>query len=184
MVICPVCEHQQEFGLECEQCGKDLGGLADLPPPPTRDERLADLLVREETGAVAAEPLEGVERTAFEPAEAATEVTPDLERTSYEEPPDVAIVPVTDLSADRAVETEPRTPVVSDRVTCRYCRHVQSPQRLCQRCGMSLASPSVSPPAVVRIAEGEARRCPACGAPAHVGARCGDCGCWVGPVED
>lgn len=39
-MICPVCEHQQEFGVECEVCGKVLGGLGDLGPPPVRIERV------------------------------------------------------------------------------------------------------------------------------------------------
>jgi len=183
MITCPLCEHQQEFGLECEACGKDLGALGALGPPPARDEPLEGLERQELVGDVASEPLLDLELTPYQRVEVAAEVTPELERTAVEPVGEVPVEPMIDLSHDRANDTDPRTPMEEGPVTCRYCRHVQPPQRLCERCGMSLPSRAVAAPssASVRVPEVRAR-CRFCGAPALAGQRCGDCGREV-PLE-
>ena len=43
MVVCPMCEHQQEFGLECEVCGKELANLGALGAPPVSADRMDGL---------------------------------------------------------------------------------------------------------------------------------------------
>ena len=178
MITCPLCEHQQEFGLECEQCGKDLGTLDDLGPPPTSAEPLEGLEVRDTVGAVNTEPLPELERTVFEPVEVSPDQTPEIEATAVDGVGDVAVEPVPDLSLDRAQDTDPRTQLDQRTVTCRYCRQVQRPQALCEVCGMSLprrVEPTLRPSAKGR-AEDVTTRCRACGAPAKAGQRCGDCG--------
>lgn len=165
MITCPLCEHQQELGFECEQCGKDLGTLADLGPPPTRDEPLEGLETHEAVGDVAAEIL--------------TEIEP----TAHGSAGEVTVEPMIDLTVDRAVDTEPRTPQVQGSVSCRYCHHVQPAQLLCERCGMSLprlARTAAAPVPVTRPPD-EMTRCRVCGAPAKVGQRCGDCGHEIDP---
>lgn len=177
MITCPLCEHQQEFGLECEQCGRDLGALADLGPPPTRDEAIEGLESRELVGEVAIESLVDLEATPYAAVEVLPDVTPELERTALSSVGEVPVEPMLDLTTDRAVDAEPRVAVEQGDVTCRYCRHVQPAQRLCERCGMSLPRRGgVELAPVVARASDETTRCRACGAPARVGQRCGDCG--------
>lgn len=165
MITCPLCEHQQELGFECEQCGKDLGTLADLGPPPTRDEPLEGLETHEAVGDVAAE------------------ILPEIEPTAHGSVGEVTVEPMIDLTVDRAVDTEPRTPLAQGSVSCRYCHHVQPAQLLCERCGMSLPrlAGTVAAPGPVTRPPGEMTRCRACGAPAKVGQRCGDCGHEIDP---
>ena len=180
MITCPLCEHQQEFGFECEQCGKDLGTLADLGLPPTRDEPLEGLETHEAVGDVAPETLPEIERTTYAPAEVSPDVTPEIELTAHGSVGEVPVEPLIDLTVDRVVDDEPRTPQVKGSVSCRYCHHVQPEQLLCERCGMSL--PRLAGTAAARVPvsvirpHDEMTRCRACGAPAKVGQRCGDCG--------
>lgn len=183
MITCPLCEHQQELGFECEQCGKDLGTLADLGPPPTRDEPLEGLETHEVVGDVAAEILPEIEPTTYAPVEVSPDVTPELERTAHGSVGDVTVEPMIDLTVDRAVDAEPKTPLVQGTVSCRYCHHAQPAQRLCERCGMSLPriAGTVAAAGPVTRPAGEMTRCRACGAPAKVGQRCGDCGHEIDP---
>jgi hypothetical protein len=170
MIVCPVCEHAQAQGAECDVCGKKLlHGAAAIPlvPPveglePTRhadvdapEERLGEL---EPTlhAAGADAPLElvpGVEETRAAPVDVAVETTPDVERIGDEIP------------ADAPTEV----PLL---VTCRYCRtQATAGDRVCGRCGMRLpvfeAGPAPEEAPVRRCSCGAAVRgslCPACGA--------------------
>lgn len=178
-MICPVCEHQQDFGFECEVCGKDLGGLNALGPPPVQNERIEGLetTIPEKVGEVAVERVGELEQTHHAKVNVAPDVTPDLERGRA---PDVGAVPVErmqDMTVDRAPDDGVRTALPTGALTCRYCRHVQAVGSVCERCGMKLPRPvAVAEP--VRAAKGEPVkvRCKACGAPATAGERCTDCG--------
>lgn len=177
MITCPLCEHQQGFGLECEHCGKDLGTLDDLGPPPANAEPIEGLEVRDTVGTVSTEPLSQLERTVFEPVEVSPDQTPEIEATAVEEVGDVVVEAVPDLSLDRVQDTGPRTQLDQGTVTCRYCRQVQRPQALCAACGMSLPRRVEQiPQSSTRRPEDVMTRCRACGAPAKAGQRCGDCG--------
>lgn len=182
MIVCPVCEHQQDFGVECDVCGKNLGGLDDLGPPPVKEERLDGLEVtsHQPSGNVAIERVGELEVTAHAPVQVATELTPDLEHNRQADVGAVAVERLADLAVDRVPDDGQRTSLPSGPITCRYCRHVQAAGSLCDRCGMKLPTVIVVPTAVTGKLVGAAApvktRCRACGAPATAGERCGDCG--------
>ncbi len=171
MIVCPVCEHPQDQGAECEVCGKRLAHgptAADLAIPPVdgleptlhapsvaaAEDRIAEL---EPTRHAAAVDLPDVmpdfEATRAAPVDVDVESTPDLEPTSEGIPGDAptALPPI---------------------AVCRYCRTPAMPEeRICSRCGMRLPLLGVAAaeaPAAVRICScGTAIRgslCPTCGA--------------------
>lgn len=182
-MICPVCEHQQAFGVECEVCGKDLGGLGDLGPPPVMEQTIEGLEVTrvESVGEVAIERIGELEVTHHAAVQVATEVTPDLEQNAQAAVGEVAVERVPDLAVDRVPSDGSRTPMPQGPVTCRYCRNVQASGSLCDRCGMKLPTvivvPTVATVAGKMLSDEERKtRCRACGAPAKAGERCGDCG--------
>ncbi len=159
-MICPVCEHNQDFGVECEVCGKALGGLDDLGPPP-----------------VQIQVVEGLEATLQSPlGEVPVEKMGELEVTRFAA---VNIEKVADLSEDRVPDDGQRTPVATGPVTCRYCRNVQATGTMCDRCGMKLPVIAAESDLIVGkiIGDFESKvRCRSCGAPSKAGERCGDCG--------
>jgi hypothetical protein len=181
-IVCPVCEHAQAEGTECEVCGRALGpatGASAAAPPPAP---LADL---EPTGVGTAEAggvalMAELEPTFHAPAAAQSDALPDLEATGAA-PVDVqvAVDPelertgYVDLPLDDAFALPP-LPV------CRYCRTpATADERICARCGMRLPALAAAPaPAAAR--EGEARRC-SCGILLSPGAsRCPGCGARAG----
>ena len=169
MIVCPVCEHPQAQGTECELCGKRLDeGTAELPAPA---------------------PLEGLEPTRHGDVDAPAERVAELEPTALDVGADAAPEPVP-LEATRAdpidvtVEPAPDVERIADGipeeaptevplfVTCRYCRtEAIGGERVCARCGMRLPDFGAPPPddetaarqcgcgAIVR-----GSLCPACGA--------------------
>lgn len=162
MIVCPVCEHAQALGSECEVCGKRLAvhGVAgdevaplDLLEPTlfAAVEAAPDAVPGLEptraapTGPAAPEPLgTALEPTCVPPVQVDVAPTPDVERTATE------------------LSDAERTPLPVF-VTCRYCRTPAMPgERLCGRCGMRL-------PIAGAAAGDEA---------APAGRRCG-CGAWV-----
>jgi hypothetical protein len=175
MIVCPVCEHPQALGTECEVCGKRLSPAAAAVPPvpaveglePTRldpggqalppADRLAELepTRHRPVNLSAAEPALDVEPTRAPPADVDAPPLPDLERTGTGIPGD----------APTALPLN---------VLCRYCRTPATPgERLCARCGMRLPIMAES-----TTAREDAR--PAggiCGYGARVtGPRCPSCG--------
>jgi len=171
MIVCPVCEHAQAQGAECEVCGRKLlHGAAAIPavPPleglePTRLDEAVDAPADsvpdlEPTLAAAvdvdAPPVADVEPTLAAPVDVDAAAIPDIERTSAEIPGDEATpLPIT--------------------AVCRYCRTPAMPgERICGRCGMRL--PVLDAPPTSAPGQAEAL-CPSCGAPA-AGPRCRSCG--------
>jgi hypothetical protein len=175
MIVCPVCEHQQVQGAECEVCGKRLvAGVsaADLAIPAV--EGLEPTL-----HAPIDAPPEAVvelEPTLHAPTAAgADDVTPDLEATAAA-PVDVEVSPTPDVERT-ATEIPGDLPTVLPAfVTCRYCRTPAMPgERICTRCGMRLpvvtqGAPAAGEAAVQRICScgavvsQAASLCPVCGA--------------------
>ncbi len=169
MIVCPVCEHAQAQGAECEVCGKRLvEGPAGIP---------------------VVAPVEGLELTRAPDVEVAVERIGELEPTALrggpDAPPepvlidptrappvDVAVVPVPDLErvTDGVPEDAPTD--VPLFVTCRYCRTEARPgERVCGRCGMRL--PDFGGPSTAE--EPATRQC-GCGAVVRAGAMCPSCG--------
>jgi hypothetical protein len=169
MIVCPVCEHPQAQGAECEVCGKRLvegpGGIPAVATldalEPTRQpevdvpaERLGEL---EPTAFaigvdVAPDPVP-IEATRLDPVDVTVEATPDVERI-----------------AD-GIPDDPRTEVPLF-VTCRYCRTDAMPgDHVCGRCGMRL--PDYGGP---RRDDSAAPRQCGCGNLVRAGAMCPACG--------
>jgi hypothetical protein len=176
MVVCPVCEHAQAGGLECDVCGKDLGDLGELGPPPVASIQMEDLetTVPPRVGDVPVERVAALELTSFRDTPVpAVDPMPDFE-TGRAPPVDaVAASTMAELADERARDEQPQTAPSSEAVTCRYCRNVQSTGVLCDVCGMKL--PRVGVP-FIAAPVGQAVRCRACGAPATSGQRCSECG--------
>ena len=185
MTVCPVCEHQQQVGFECEVCGKDLSALAGLtgmPPPPVRVERVAELevTVPDRVGDVAVDRFSELEQNAFGKVEIAPELTPDLELNRAAPVGEVAVERVPDMADDRARDDGVRTAAPAGQVVCRYCKNVQQSVTLCERCGMKLPT-ALQTDGAAKTAEWV--RCKACGAPGPVGERCKESGRVVAAPE-
>lgn len=179
MTVCPVCEHAQAQGTECEVCGKVLAPAPAAPPatPPVALDGLERTALGEaDVGGVV--PMADLESTLHAPAPPVADLVPDLEATRAA-PVDVAVAPEPDvertahggLPADDGFALPP-LPV------CRYCRTpATADERICARCGMRL--PAVTAAAEPRAA-GEERRC-SCGLLlAPEASRCPSCGARAG----
>jgi hypothetical protein len=172
VITCPVCEHPQADGAECEVCGRSLlaPGAVEVPVA----------------------PLEGLEPTLAAPELLVGDlgVMPELEPTLQLSPSEVTLDPVPELeptsaapveaSGERVPDLEPTSaPASSDPRSelplfpvCRYCRTPAGPgERICGRCGMML--PAGVAPAAVAVALPllcscgtpiTRSTCPACGA--------------------
>ncbi len=174
MIVCPVCEHPQAQGANCDVCGKRLvAGLsaADLAIPPVDgleptlhmpadalEERMPDLepTIRGAGGGFVDDPTPDLEATASAPVDVDAPPVPDLERTDQEIPGDAPTA-------------------IPEVVVCRYCRTPAAPgERLCARCGVRLplvaAAPLGDDPAQLRVCScgttvrPDAALCPSCGA--------------------
>lgn len=183
MVICPLCEHQQAFGFECDQCGKDLtalAGLGGLGPPPAQIVPIdgLDQTVAERVGPVPTERVGDLEVTQFADVAVAVEAVSDLDTGRASQVGEVPVEPMIDLTLDRAVDDGVRTALPTGALRCRYCGHSQASGAACERCGQRLPAASTEAAPAQRRATGQVEkvRCRSCGAPAVAGGRCGDCG--------
>lgn len=180
-MICPVCEHQQDFGLECDVCGKVLGGLDGLGPPPVREERVEGLEVTipEKLGDVPVERMGELEVSRYANVDVPVQAIPDVEQNRAAPVGDVPVQRLGDLTVDRVPDDGQRTAIPTGPLTCRYCRHQQVAGTLCERCGMKLPQVIIVAPVIggqLLDAEEVKVRCRACGAPATAGKKCTDCG--------
>ena len=178
MIACPVCQHAQEHGAECEVCGKRL--VAGLTPA---DRAIAPIEGLEPTGFVQAnvleEPLPDLEPTLRgADAPVVEERTPGLEATRAP-PVDVGDAPpVPDLERTAQEIPDDAPAALPDAAICRYCRTPAAPgDRLCARCGVRL-------PVVRRTTsreEPDRLRVCTCGTTVRPGAAlCPSCGARLG----
>jgi hypothetical protein len=185
MTVCPVCEHQQEIGFECEVCGKDLSslsGLGGLGPPPIAVQRIAELeiTVPDRVGDVGAARVAELEANAYAKVEVAAELTPGLETSQLAKVGEVPVERVADLADDRVRDDGVRTAAPTGQVICRYCKNVQATGTVCDRCGMKLPTALRTEAAAPKL---QTERCRACGAPGIIGERCKECGRVIAPQE-
>lgn len=143
MVVCPVCEHAQASGDDCEVCGKRLAradsGAAEVP-------RLEDLEPTA-TGNGGDPPvvrMEDIEPTALDfedPLDVPTDAEDWIERAAHE-PVEAAPAEPVDLDPTRHADAEGGPPAERDPFAppvCRYCRTLGAPgAAFCERCGMKL----------------------------------------------
>lgn len=172
MSTCPVCEHQQAAGSECEVCGRPLvaGRGTDAPVAPLEGLEPTGLGTGPDTPL---DPVPGLEPTRLEGwAEAATEAVPDLVATATA-PVQVTAEVMADLEPTFAPPIDDGPATVPAVVTCRYCRTEAAPgERRCGRCGMRLPvpfSPAATAPTAARAmcscgTPVTRAVCPACGA--------------------
>ena len=153
MVACPVCEHVQASGEDCEVCGKRLAGPG-VEPLPVEAVPGFEPTVAAATGAAIEEPVPGLEPTRMAPVDADALPATDVEPTR------MAPVnpPIEAVPGFEPTETEPipgDAPAALPAVlVCRYCRTPAPPTDvLCERCGMRL--PAYVPAAAEPVLPGD-----------------------------
>ena len=175
MIVCPVCEHPQAQGDECDVCGKRLRAPATVAvtTAPVEGLELTAVVATNTEPSIWTTGLPELEATRAAPV-AATELLPppELEPTVQPRAPDAPIAALPELETGRYVDTEPKTALATDSVTCRYCKNVQSSGAICERCGMRL--PRVAQTGSAAVA-GEVT-CTDCGTVGPPGRLCRACG--------
>jgi hypothetical protein len=174
MIVCPVCEHAQATGGECEVCGKRFApGAAPPPPVPVMEGLEPTLLAPADAAPVGMIP--DLEPTLAEAAPLIADVVPDVEATSAA-PVYADGEPIPALERTAAAGLPDDGPSLAPAIiVCRYCRTPAMPgERICGRCGMRLAvvaSAARRPPgaeaAPILCSCGtpvRAAMCPVCGA--------------------
>jgi hypothetical protein len=173
-IVCPVCEHQQAAGSECEQCGRHLveGRGTDAPVAPLDGLEPTALDASAAAWVGAEAPLLDLETTRFEPAGAAVEaLIPDLVPTRAD-PVQVLVEETPDLERIAAAIPDGESPGLAASAVCRYCHTpVQPGDVYCGHCAMRLprASPAAGPAPLAEPICGcgapvTRAICPACGA--------------------
>lgn len=182
MIICPVCDHVQPEGTECDVCGKRFPtALAGATPPVAR---LPELELTPHAGgrdAVVAQPLPELDITRLRSGpDLPPQVVQDLELTLSAPTGDVPVAVLPELDTGRAPDDGVRTEAPLGAVACRYCRVVQAEGLLCDNCGMRLPRARVAPPAAVAGKPGADDEnwmaCPTCHTPGRPGRACSECG--------
>lgn len=189
MIICPMCEHQQAQGIECEVCGKKLSAP---PPVAVAVAPLAELEQTQLAGGrapVPATPIPDLEATRQQAvAGVAVQPVQDMDTGRSAAAGNVMVAPVEDMDSGRALSDGLRTAAPVGPVVCRYCRNVQESGAVCDRCGMRLPKARVAAPepAVAAgglVPAGEWTKCTKCMTNTRAGRACVSCGTPV-PAAD
>lgn len=189
MIICPMCEHQQAQGIECEVCGKKLSAP---PPVAVAVAPLAELEQTQLAGGrapVPAAPIPDLEMTRQQAvAGVAVQPVQDMDSGRSAAAGNVVVAPVQDMDSGRALSDGVRTAAPVGPVMCRYCRTVQESGAVCERCGMRLpktraAAPEPAAAAGGLVPSGEWTKCTKCMTNTRAGRACVSCGTHV-PAAD
>ncbi len=181
MITCPVCEHVQASGDECEVCGRMLAKREAGTPAPA-EPALHDLSApwletgrADPVGPLPPTPLPDLEPTLNEAGAPLHEpMAPWIESDRAAPVGSIPDAPVPDLEPHRAEPVpDDGQPTGQGPVICRYCRTAAAPgDGFCGRCGMRL--PRFDAVAVALSELGE-MVCPECGGIGE-GPRCRRCG--------
>ena len=160
MIVCPVCEHPQAQGFECDNCGRQLVSPREIALAVTPLAELEQTRQSDGGAPVLTTPLPDLELTRIDssaPVPAAAPM-PELE-VSRAPAVQVSVQLIPDLDAHRLAEPNPaeRTPAPTGAVVCRYCRNVQAEGALCERCGMRLPRIAKAAPVCERAEAGSRR---------------------------
>jgi hypothetical protein len=182
MIICPVCEHQQAQGDECDNCGKKLQvPRAAAVAVPT----LPELEQTQHLGgrvAVDAPTIPELDQTRQQAGpDLPPQVVQDMETTRAAPVGTISVEAVPELDTGRAVDDGVRTAAPTGAVMCRYCRNVQAEGVVCDRCGMRLPRPrpAAAPGAKVTGISADDLTwvpCPKCRTPTRPNKICTVCG--------
>lgn len=190
MIICPVCEHQQAQGDECDNCGKKLQvpKAAAAVAVPT----LPELEQTQHLGgrvAVDAPVLAELDHTRQQAGpDLPPQVVQDMETTRAAPVDKITVEAVPELDTGRAPDDGVRTAAPTGAVMCRYCRNVQAEGMVCDRCGMRLprARPAAATGAKVTGISAEDLNwipCQKCRTPTRPNKICQICGSRVKGAE-
>lgn len=141
MILCPVCEHSQAQGAECERCGKQLV-VVKVPDLPVAV--LPDLEITKMAGTdapVQVMPLQDIEITKLAAGpDLPVQQVQDMEST-HTAPVNVHALEIDGLEQHR-LESNPaeRTRVPEGPIACRYCGTPGLPGSFCDGCGKKHAS--------------------------------------------
>ncbi len=173
MITCPLCEHRQEGGDECQACGQRLSGPGVVAVPVPRLEGLEPTALLEHPAEVPADPVPGLEPTRHAAVEIAAMASPEIEPTRVA-PVEVAVETAPDLERTAAEPVPGEAAEPPPAPVCRYCRTPALPgEVICGRCGMKL--PVIAAPEAAAPAAATETRCPLCGT-VSAGTVCTGCG--------
>lgn len=182
MIICPVCDHVQPEGTECDVCGRVFPAPAIVAAPVAP---LPELELTPHAGgrvAVEVAVLPELDSTRMKAGpDLPPQVVQDLEATRAAATGAVQVAPMQELDTGRAQDDGVRTAAPVGAVTCRYCRNVQAQGLLCDNCGMRLprARPAATAVAGAKRPGGDDDgwvACSTCHTPVRPGKACSQCG--------
>jgi len=181
MIICPVCDHVQPEGTECDVCGKRFPSNVASAAPAVAP--LPELELTPHAGgrdAVEAPTLPELDLTRLRSGpDLPPQVVPELELTRAAATGAVQVALLPELDTGRAEDDGVRVAPVLGSVVCRYCRNVQAEGFLCDNCGMRLPRTRVVAPVAAKGpggADEDWKPCPTCHTPMRPGRPCGECG--------
>lgn len=188
MIICPVCDHVQPEGTECDVCGKRFPAALLVATPPVAP--LPELELTPHAGgrdAVDAPTLPELDGTRLRSGpDLPAQVVQDLELTRAAPTGDLPVAMLQELDTGRAQDDGVKTAAPVGAVVCRYCRNVQAVGLLCDNCGMRL--PRARLAATTGAAKGPQdddgwMACPSCHTRGRAGRACSECGTRLKEAE-
>lgn len=188
MIICPMCEHQQAQGIECEVCGKKLAVAAPIVAAVSTLPELEGTQLAGGRAPVAVAAIPDLELTRQAPVHAgAVQPVAELDTGRAVAAGNVVVAPIQDMDTGRAVSDGLRTALPTGPIVCRYCRTPQASGLICERCGMRLPKLRQTAPAPAAgselVAAGEWTKCTKCHTHTRAGRACVSCGTHVPAAE-
>lgn len=142
-MICPLCEHQQDFGLECDVCGKELGGLGELGLPPVQLEHVEGLeaTAAQGVGEVALEKVTGLEIAVLPQEKNAVAQTTLTCRYCKRQQPPGRFCDSCGMTLSATAPARLQKKVASEKTRCRFCGAPAQTGERCGDCGREVPYP-------------------------------------------